>query len=108
MTLKEKRIEWKARYDAWKQSGYSVVDWCQHQKIKVHQMYYWIRQFEGNSGSKLDPAATQWLTVQVNEGTPPSGCGSILLHFGSISVEVPPGANMDLLSDVVHVLKNQC
>lgn len=108
MTLKEKRIEWKARYEAWKQSGLSVVDWCQHQEIKVHQMYYWIRQFESNGGSKQTPATTKWLTVQVDEGLPPSGQGSILLHFGSISVEVPPGANMDLLSNVVDVLKNQC
>lgn len=108
MTLKEKRIEWKARYEAWKQSGESVVDWCQHQEIKVHQMYYWIRQFESNSGSKQTPVAAQWFTVQVDEEAPPSGQGSVLLHFGTITVEVPPGANMDLLSDVVHVLKNQC
>ncbi|AKP45778.1 Hypothetical protein BSM4216_0431 [Bacillus smithii] len=27
MTLKEKRIEWKARYDAWKESGQSIAEW---------------------------------------------------------------------------------
>ncbi|WP_404997151.1 IS66 family insertion sequence element accessory protein TnpA [Caldifermentibacillus hisashii] len=30
-TLKEKRIEWKARYDAWEKSGQSTSAWCQDQ-----------------------------------------------------------------------------
>lgn len=46
MTLKDKRIEWKSRYDAWKESGQSITEWCRDQKIKVHQMYYWVQRFE--------------------------------------------------------------
>ncbi|MFB1052145.1 hypothetical protein [Paraliobacillus sp. JSM ZJ581] len=28
MTLKEKRIEWEAHYNAWKESGQSIAAWC--------------------------------------------------------------------------------
>ncbi len=34
MTLKDKRIEWKARYDTWKESGQTIAEWCRNQKSK--------------------------------------------------------------------------
>ncbi|MFS0647565.1 IS66 family insertion sequence element accessory protein TnpA [Siminovitchia sp. 179-K 8D1 HS] len=109
MTLKEKRVEWKARYDAWKESGQSVAAWCRDQNIKVHQMYYWVNQIERGSSYADTPAAnTQWLAVQVEEPFPCSGKDPILLHFGPLTVEVRPGASMSLLSDVIQVLQHQC
>lgn len=108
MTLKDKRIEWKARYDAWKESGQSVAEWCRTQEIKVHQMYYWVQRFENNEVSP-EPEPTQWLAVQVDDETIASeGKGPIFIHFDAISVEVRPGANVGLLSDIIHVLQNQC
>lgn len=41
----DKRIEWKARYDAWKTSGLSAAEWSRNQGINTHQLYYWIRKF---------------------------------------------------------------
>lgn len=108
MTQKDKRIEWKERYEAWKASGLSIAEWCRDQEIKDHQMYYWVQQFERDDSMET-PVETQWLAVQVDEEPiPSSGQGPILLHFGAVSVEVRPGANMSLLSDVVHVLQSRC
>lgn len=108
MTQIDKRIEWKERYEAWKVSGKSIAEWCRDQEVKTHQMYYWVQQFERRDSLET-PAETQWLAVQVDEEPiSPSRQGPILLHFGAISVEVRPGANMSLLSDVVHVLQNRC
>lgn len=109
MTLKEKRIEWKAQYNAWKESGQSIAEWCRNQEITVHQMYYWVQRFEQGDHSTETPAETKWLPIQVDEEPfPSSDQGPVLLHFESISVEVRPGANMSLLSDVIHVLQSQC
>ncbi|GGH89167.1 transposase-like protein [Pullulanibacillus pueri] len=111
MSLTDKRIEWKARFDTWKTSGLSVAEWCEEQDIKRHQMYYWVRKFENEMTSPEQvPSETQWLTVSVKDEQKSLGGGqeSVLIHFRSISVEVRPGANMALLSDVVHVLQNQC
>src|SRR5699024_4745575 len=66
MSLADKRIEWKARFDAWKSSGLSVAEWCREQGIKDHQMYYWIRIFEDDVAPKQE-SNTQWLTVNVND-----------------------------------------
>lgn len=42
MTLKEKRIEWKARYDAWKESEQSIAEWCRDQAyMKSPSEYRW-------------------------------------------------------------------
>jgi hypothetical protein len=105
MTKAEKRIEWKARFDAWKASGLSIAEWCRAEGVKDHQMYYWIRKFEGDPVSESD-RDIQWLAVDMqNEPTGHVGDESVFIHVGQLSVEVRPGANMTLLSDVVHVLQ---
>ncbi|WP_164667672.1 IS66 family insertion sequence element accessory protein TnpA [Virgibacillus doumboii] len=106
MTLKDKRIEWKARYDDWKESGQSIAEWCRDQEIKVHQMYYWVQRFERDVISpETETTETQWLTVQVDDYAEDQG--PIFIHVDTISVEVRPGANVQLLSDVIHILQNQ-
>lgn len=109
MTLKEKRIEWKGHYDAWKESGQTVAAWCREHGIAEHQMYYWVQRFDRDDGSTSTPSKTQWVSVEVDENPfPSSGQGPILLHVESISVEVRPGADMNLLFDIVQVLRSQC
>ncbi|WP_077296230.1 IS66 family insertion sequence element accessory protein TnpA [Virgibacillus pantothenticus] len=108
MTLKNRRIEWKARYTAWKESGKSIAEWCRNEEITLHQMYYWVRQFEEESVSS-EADSPQWLTVQLGkEDFPSKGQGSIFVHKGDLSVEVRSGADMTLLSDILLVLQRQC
>lgn len=106
MNLEEKRREWKERYDNWKQSGSSVAGWCREQGLKVHQMYYWVQKFEQKTPVEDDAVNTQWLAVNMkDEPEAAMGGAVVFIHFGDISVEVRPGADMALLSDVAHVLQ---
>ncbi|MUV38120.1 hypothetical protein JNUCC1_01944 [Lentibacillus sp. JNUCC-1] len=108
MTLKDKRIEWKQRYDAWQESELSVAEWCRTHDVKKHQMYYWVRQFENDEDPQVNELGpTQWLTVQMDSDQV-SRPAPIYIHFDAISVEVRPGADTDLLTDVVHILQNRC
>lgn len=108
MTLKDKRIEWKTRYDTWKQSGKSIAEWCRNEGIKGHQMYYWVRQFEDQMTSS-EVKSTHWLTVPLEEESFSSqDQGTIFVHTGCFSVEVRSGANMRLLSDILDIMHNQC
>lgn len=105
----DKRIEWKARYDAWEASGLSAAEWCRNEEVNKHQMYYWIRKFKVDGASKHEPqSGTKWLAVNM-KGAPAvhSDDESVFIHVGTLSVEVRPGTDMELLSRVVHVLKNQ-
>lgn len=104
MTKEEKRREWKTRYDAWKASGMQVAPWCREQGIKASQMYYWVRKYEKHVVPKQDER-TQWTPVHVEDDAVHSfQSASVFIHFDSLSVEVRPGADMALLSDVVQVL----
>lgn len=104
MNIAEKRIEWKARFDAWKVSGLSAAEWCRDQDIKVHQMYYWIRKFNGDSTADT-ASETKWFTVNMQDL--PTGPDPVLIHMGQMSLEVRPGTDMALLSKVMHMIQNQ-
>lgn len=107
MTKAEKRIEWKARFDAWRASGLSVAEWCREKDIKDYQMYYWIRKFEDHSVTETRQEM-QWLAVDMGtESTSYMSEESVFIHVGQLSIEVRSGTNMALLSDVVQVLQKQ-
>jgi len=107
MTKAEKRIEWKARFDAWKASGLSVAEWCREKGLKDHQMYYWIRKFDDDSVTET-PQDIQWLAVDLEtESTGYMSEESVFIHVGQLSIEVRSGTNMALLADVVQVLQKK-
>ncbi len=108
MTRTEKRIEWKARIDAWKASGLSAAAWCREQDVNSSQMYYWIRSLNDNKAD-YPTSETQWLTVDMKEEPLTFHSGDpVLIHIDSMSIEVRQGTNMALLSDVMDVLRNRC
>lgn len=110
MTRTEKRIEWKARIDAWKASELSAAAWCRAQGINLPQMYYWIRNFEveGDNATNSAPE-TEWLTVDMKkESLNFRSVDPVLIHFDSMSIEVRQRTDMALLSDVMDVLQNRC
>jgi|SRR5690625_1686178 len=108
MTRTEKRIEWKAKIDAWKSSELSAAAWCREQGVNPSQMYYWIRNFEDDKATD-SARETQWLTVDMKEESLNFRLGDpVLIHFDSMSIEVRQGTDMALLSDVMDVLQNRC
>lgn len=110
MTQVDKRIRWKSCFDHWKTSGLSVAAWCREQDVKVHQMYYWVQKFENNDVvPEKETPETSWLPVQVkNSPDINAGENPVFIHFDSISVEVPPGANRSVLANVVDLLRKPC
>lgn len=106
MTKSNKRIEWEARIDDWKASGLSKAKWCRENGFKEHQMYYWLQQIGGTESIESQPKSfhTNFLPINVtDESTEPKG--SVFIHIDRMSIEIQPGAKMDLLSQVLHVLK---
>jgi len=103
----DKRTEWETRYDAWVASGLSAAEWCREQVIKVHQMCYWIRKFERESTA--DPVSeTKWLTVNMQDlPTDSTDQAAVLIHVGTMSLEVRPGTDMELFSKVIRIVQNQ-
>lgn len=108
MMQTEKRHVWKTHYETWKDSGQSIAGWCRSQDINIHQMYYWVKRFETDV-MPSKPGATEWLAVQVDDEMASSkDRDSIFIHLDAISVEVRPDADVDLLVDILEVLKQPC
>lgn len=106
MTKSNKQIEWKARINDWKASGLSKAKWCRENGLKEHQMHYWVKQIDETESTGFEPKKVheKFLPIDVtNERIEPKG--SVLIHIDRMSIEIQPGADTDLLSKVLHILK---
>lgn len=105
MTKTEVRKEWEARVVAFRASGQSAPKWCAAHDLKPHQLWYWVRKFE--SAKVGHSSSPKWLPIEVAE--PPSDSeSSLLIRIGQTAIEVKPGFNPTLLSNIVRVLTELC
>lgn len=99
----ELRKEWETQVAAFKASGLSVPAWCRAHDVKPHRLRYWLRKFQ----TEVEGASsTKWVSLEVEKPTVLEN--AILVRVGSASIEVKPGFDATLLSDVVKILKTLC
>lgn len=99
------RKEWEARVTAFKASGQTRTVWCAAHDLKPHQLGYWLRKLEPK-----EPVVTpspHWMSLEVSEQPDEAG-SSLLVKIGQTSIEVKPGFNPTLFSQVVRTLKTLC
>src|SRR5690606_42149241 len=102
MTQVEKRQKWASQVASFKASDLSAAAWCAAHDVKAHQLYYWINKFI----SEDEPAVkeTQWLSMEVG-GLDTSHQTEVLnIKVGKATIEVSPGFNPSLLSEVIRTL----
>lgn len=85
-----------------KASGQSATAWCAAQDLKVHQLRYWIYKFRSENESAKKQ--TQWLSVEIGELNADKPQEALPVRVGKAMIEVRPGFNPKLLSDVVKTL----
>jgi hypothetical protein len=103
----EVRLElWRARVDDYRSSGLSAPKWCQKNEVTLHQLRYWVRRIR-----QIDQQPGGWARVEVR-GDGPSGSvdgGSALtVRVGAASIDVRPGFDSSLLSEVLTVVARVC
>ena len=107
MTKTELREEWETRVVAFKASGQSASAWCATHDLKPHQLWYWLKKFKNIESSAVKPF--QWLSVEFSGQKPNiAQGGALLVTVGQATVEVKPGFNPALFSDVVRILAELC
>lgn len=98
----ELRNEWAARVAAFKASGKSTAEWCTENNLKPHQLRYWLRKDRLiDNPSEITP---RWLSLEIGDLN--TGCQKdrLIVRIGQAVIEIQPGFNPTLLSDVVRVL----
>ena len=103
MTRTEMRHVWESRISACRSSGQSVSTWCEAHQINRKQFYYWLKKL-----SNEEVMAPQWIAVDLDQQPADVPEPTLLVKVGSAVIEVKPGFNRDLLSDVVQTLQTLC
>ncbi|KEO85289.1 IS66 family insertion sequence element accessory protein TnpA [Tumebacillus flagellatus] len=91
----------EARIADFRASGLSGSQWCEQNQIATSQFYYWKRKL-----MNMTAPSSQWVTLQVQ----PSSLNdpSLFVTVGPAVIEVKPGFDRDLFSDVVRTLQTLC
>ncbi|KYH30053.1 MULTISPECIES: IS66 family insertion sequence element accessory protein TnpA [Moorella] len=108
MTKAERQALWETRIAEYKKSGQSVREWCAtHEDVNPKQLWYWLRKYK-NQDVVYPGNSNRWLPVEIRE--PSSGVqgNSLLVRIGKTCIEVKPGFDPALLSQVVKVLVALC
>ncbi|WP_089610477.1 IS66 family insertion sequence element accessory protein TnpA [Dehalobacterium formicoaceticum] len=102
MTKVEKCQMWKSRVNEFKSSGQTATAWCTAHELKINQLRYWMRKFK--SESKSAEKKMQWLSVEIGGLEVSEPQEALPVRVGKATIEVRPGFNPKLLSDVVKTL----
>lgn len=106
MTKAEQQIEWIAQITEYKASGLSTKEWCAEHKMKPHQLRYWLRKLQPTDSPTV--VSSSWLPVEFSDPEPKSHVSTLLIRVGQATVEVKPGFDPILLSDIVRTLTALC
>lgn len=105
MQKNELRKQWEQRIASYRASGQTQAKWCEANNIVLHQLKYWLKRIEDPA---LKSASTVSFTPVVIEDQTIKQDDFLQVKVGGVSIEVKPGFNHSLLSDVVRTLKTLC
>ncbi|WP_406678712.1 IS66 family insertion sequence element accessory protein TnpA [Moorella sp. ACPs] len=108
MTKAERQALWETRITEYKKSGQSVREWCAtHEDVNPKQLWYWLRKYKDQDA--VSPGnSNRWLPVEITEQASIEQDYGLLVNVGPVSIEVKPGFDPALLSQVVKVLVALC
>jgi len=108
MTKAEREALWETRIAEYRMSGQSVREWCAaHEGISPRQLWYWLRKFKDRNG--VTPGkSNRWLPVEISNQSFIEEDHTLLVKIGPANIEVKPGFDPALLSQIVRVLVTLC
>ena len=105
---------WRERLADYAQSEMTVQDWCDFNRVSIHQYYYWRRRIAAADIEISCKSATStgpiypWLAVDVVESAQsPSVPGGVIVRIAGAAIELQPDFNPALLRAVVRALATQ-
>lgn len=102
MSNQAKQILWNERIDSFLASGLSQRAWCQEQGLPPQQLSYWLRKHHRKEGH---PGTSRWVSIDAISTSSGSG---VSLRVGTITLDVEPGFDQQVLADVLRSLMSVC
>ena len=88
---------------AYRSSGLPAQQFCTENQMNIHTLKYWISKLNRETRDDQEPAY-QWVSLSA-ESAEPSG---LQVNVGTVSVQIHPGFDPQLLRQVIQVLLETC
>lgn len=106
MTNEKRRMDWERLVSDYRASELSMRAWCEKSGVTFYQLRYWMRK-QAVAGESCG-----WSAVEVVEdgyAAPVNETRSMItVRVGSAAIDVHPGFDESLLSDVLTVVARVC
>ncbi|MEY4551622.1 MAG: hypothetical protein RL685_7817 [Pseudomonadota bacterium] len=95
--------EWATRVAAWRASGETAKDFCRGRDYKAERLLWWSSDL--NRRTIAQPLGnTVALTRVIRKAEARFQSCGVVVHLGSVRIEVPPGADKATVATVLEVL----
>jgi hypothetical protein len=108
MTNTTYRNEWESRVISFKSSGMGVTDWCKANDVKLERFKYWLYKRKSSNSAPATKNAKQWIAIETAPVASNIQEYALTVNVGQASIQIKPGFDPVLLSDVVKVLAGSC
>jgi hypothetical protein len=95
---------WRQHVEAFKKSGLTRPAYCRKHRIPVSRLDYWRRKL---SNAEIANEAAQWVPVTIAEEASEVDPG-IQLWIGKLRIELRPGFDPKLLSEILRAVGGPC
>jgi transposase len=98
--------EWATRVDAWRASGKTAREFCKARDYTADRLLWWSSDLK-RRGIAEPPENSVVLARVIRKPEVRLQAPAIVVHLGSIRVEVPAGADKATVSTVLEVLSTR-
>lgn len=102
--LNELQLLWLSRVEAFNKSGLTQSKFCKVNEYNLRPFNYWFRKFK-KIETPSQAENLKWVSVNVTEHV---NSDFLAVRIGAATIEVMPGFNKHLLSEVVEALGKLC
>lgn len=104
----QKALEyWSQILKEQQENGLCIKAFYRSRQMSHHAMYYWLKELrkEALSAKTQTPACTAQFTAVSLAKEEHHSCGTMVVHVGSVSLEIPEGTAVQDLQRMLQVLK---
>ena len=113
MTHAKSRSLWQSRVAEYESSGLTMRAWCERNGFRDGQLRYWLKRArDARKGRSQSWACVDLVDDGVcssrETGASVTGDAQVSIRVGAATIEVQPGFDSALLSEVLRVVTSTC
>jgi hypothetical protein len=88
-------------------SGMTRRHYCEQKQIKIYQLDYWRKKL-GKLNPTVQASTKGWISLRISDEQTVQEASGICLRIGRLAIEVKPGFDRELLTEVLRVVSPVC